>query len=55
MKKLTKPHLKNVRLEKPCGLLGVPPDATIKIYAPAGTVVIVTDKPVYKRRKNLPQ
>jgi hypothetical protein len=28
MKKLTKPHMKNVRLEKPCGLIGVPPGVT---------------------------
>lgn len=26
-KKLTKAYAKNVRLDKPCGLIGVPPDA----------------------------
>lgn len=25
-KKLNKPYSRNVRLDKPCGLLGVPPD-----------------------------
>ena len=54
-KRLNKPYEKNVRLDEPCGLLGVPPDSTVKIYVPGGAVVIVTDKPVYKRRKNLPQ
>ena len=28
-KKLTKPYAKNVRLDKPCGLIGVPPDTPI--------------------------
>lgn len=55
-KRLYKPHEKNVRLDEPCGLLGVPPDATVKIYVPAGTVVIVTDKPVVRREDiKLPQ
>ena len=30
-KKLYKPHEKNVRLDEPCGLLGVPPDITEKV------------------------
>ena len=28
-KNLTKPHSVNVRLDRPCGLIGVPPDAPI--------------------------
>lgn len=56
MKKLTKPHLKNVRLEKPCGLIGVPPDGVTKIYLPAGSVVIITDRPVIRCKEiKLPQ
>lgn len=54
-KKRNKSLDKNIRLHEPCGLLGVPPESAVKIYVPAGTVVIVTNKPVYKRRKNLPQ
>ena len=54
-KRLTKQHTKNIRLDAPLGLLGVPPDATVKIHVPAGSVVIITDRPVYKRRKDLPQ
>lgn len=27
-KKLNKPYSRNVRLDKPCGLIGVPPDTT---------------------------
>lgn len=38
-KKLTKAHKKNIRLDSPLGLLGVPPDA------PKGAV-IVTDSPI---------
>lgn len=31
-KRLTKPHEKNERLERPCGLLGVPPDFSRQTY-----------------------
>lgn len=31
-KRLTKPHEKNERLERPCGLLGVPPDLSRQTY-----------------------
>ena len=54
-KKRNKPHDKNIRLHEPCGLLGVPPENAVKIYVPAGTVVIVTDRPVIRKTKNLPQ
>lgn len=27
-KRLTKPYERNVRLDNPCGLIGVPPDPT---------------------------
>lgn len=56
-KRLYKPHEKNVRLDEPCGLLGVPPDSAVKIYVPASAVVIVTDtRPVVRRKDTkLPQ
>ena len=54
-KKRNKPHEKNIRLHEPCGLLGVPPESAVKIFVPAGTVVIVTDRPVIRKTKNLPQ
>ena len=40
-KRLTKPHEKNERLERPCGLLGVPPD-----LAPETYVLITNDMSV---------
>ena len=44
-KKLNKPYSRNVRLDKPCGLLGVPPDAFNLFPAVRGRqVIIVTDE-----------
>ena len=37
-KKLNKPYSRNIRLDKPCGLIGVPPDAP---FIGANNVVIV--------------
>lgn len=47
-KRLTKPHQKNIRLDSPLGLLGVPPDSS---SAPVFTVmndkvIIIADKAV---------
>lgn len=38
-RRLTKPYEKNVRLDKPCGLIGVPPDAPY--LGAASNVVII--------------
>lgn len=55
-KRLNKPYTKNGRLDKACGLPGVPPDAAVKIYVPVGTVVIITDRPVLRCKEiKLPQ
>ena len=58
-KRLTKPHEKNERLEKPCGRLGVPPDPTACVTVlSGGTVVIVSgDCRVIRRDRStsLPQ
>ena len=37
-KQLNKPYSRNVRLDKPCGLLGVPPDAP---FIGANNIVVV--------------
>lgn len=52
-KKRNKSLDKNIRLHEPCGLLGVPPESAVKIYVPASgtTVVIITDRPVIRRRE----
>lgn len=56
-KRLTKPYEKNIRLDEPCGLLGVPPENAVKIIVPASAVIIVTDKQPIVRRSGtkLPQ
>lgn len=57
MKKLNKPHVKNIRLVAPLGLLGVPPDAQnerTQIIKNA-TVIIVESGTEYRSRRDLPQ
>ena len=46
-KRLTKPHEKNIRLDAPLGLPGVPPEAAID--GGADTYIIVTDKKTAER------
>lgn len=54
MKRLTKPHEKNARLETPFGLLGVPPDFFVDAvgYLPGDTVIIVTNNVSAQRMLN---
>ena len=48
-KRLTKPHEKNVRLETPTGLIGVPPDAYAGFTVLEDKVIIIADKPTAMR------
>lgn len=57
MKKLTKPHTKNIRLDAPLGLLGVPPDAPRKRARIIDncTVIIMEPECGRKGKRDLPQ
>ena len=46
-KRLTKPHEKNIRLDAPLGLLGVPPEAASD--GGEDTYIIVTDRKTAER------
>lgn len=49
-KKLTKPHEKNIRLEAPTGLIGVPPDEfNAGFTVLEDKVIIIADKPTAMR------
>ena len=49
-KKLTKDHVKNDRLEKPTGLIGVPPNTSYEAFTVlSDKVIIITDKPTAMR------
>lgn len=58
-KRLTKPHEKNVRLDSPLGLLGVPPDCYDKATVLRGKTVIIVNGDLTilpeSRRTSLPQ
>lgn len=52
-KKLTKPYAKNVRLDRPCGLIGVPPDMPPAAFTvPNDKVIMIVDKPTALRVLN---
>lgn len=49
-KKLNKPYSRNVRLDKPNGLLGVPPDMSAAAFTlPQDKVILIVDKPTALR------
>ena len=57
-KRLTKPYEKNVRLDSPLGLLGVPPDANGETYVLVTndiTVKQVVDKLMMEPKHYYPQ
>lgn len=44
-RKLTKPHTRNIRLDSPLGLLGVPPDMSAAAFTlPQDKVILIVDK-----------